>query len=165
MSQTSITHQVLELVDNVKKKLTDKQYKDIVELLQKQHKNLEKKPYYLTAVAPVIRVRKDDGGCCGYSLTCELQSFKFVAHLSDEGLKKLKEFMNIDLHHRHINKLENEFGFEFQVLNTFRRQQELITDTNLRSVYLKESDSFSVMLLQISIGSIHKPFHNNSDLI
>ena len=77
--------------NNVKKKLTDKQYKDIVELLQKQHKNLEKKPYYLTAVAPVIRVRKDDGGCCGYSLRCELQSFKFVAHLSDEGLKKLKE--------------------------------------------------------------------------
>ena len=31
MSQTSITHQVLELVDNVKKKLTDKQYKDITE--------------------------------------------------------------------------------------------------------------------------------------
>ncbi len=58
MSSPSLSHQVLNKIDEIKEKLSDNEYKEIVELLQEKHKqdgaDKTKYTYKLTIYAPYI---------------------------------------------------------------------------------------------------------------
>jgi hypothetical protein len=120
-SNTSVTHEILGLVDNVKKKLTDKQYKDIVDLLQKQNKLESVKSYQFTACIPTICVDK-----CDYDIEEWDRDVKFVCHqvtfpilLDDDEVKKFKEIMHINIHAGHFISTVKPFRKRLKPLEDF----------------------------------------------
>jgi hypothetical protein len=99
----SVSHQILNKLDDIKQKLTDNEYKEFAELLQQQYKNSDD-IYTMTILVPLIKKNIEASGgaceCCdrewedGFDL--ELRSIDVTQKMKTEMATKISGKINSD---------------------------------------------------------------------